>query len=52
MLLQAENSGFFLFRLITANAFEHAQPVMEGVGEDVNIGLMPWDKFPIEPYFF
>ena len=51
MFLQAKNSRFFLFSLIAANALEYAKPIMEGVGEDMDISFMPWNEFPIKPDF-
>ena len=52
VLLQAENGGFFILHLITANALEYAESVMERVGQDVDVGLVPGDEFPVEPDFF
>ena len=52
MLLKPENDRFFLVRLITANPLKDSKPVMQGVGQDMNIGFVPGDQFAIQPDYF
>ena len=49
MLLQAENGGAAILTLISPNAFKNSQPVVQGVGEDVDLGLLPGNEFAVEP---
>ena len=49
MLLQAENGRAPIVTLISPNAFKNSQPVVQGVGQDVDLGLLPGDEFAVEP---
>jgi len=52
MFLQPENDGFLGGGLITADAFKNAQSIMKGVGQNMDIGLVPGDEFAVQPDFF
>ena len=49
MLLEAKNGGAAISALISPNTFKDSQPVMQGMGEDVNLGLIPGDHLAVEP---
>ena len=52
MFLQAENGRSVIFGIVATNAFEDPEPVMQGMGEDMDIGFVPGDHFSIHPDFF
>ena len=48
VLLEAENRGPDL-GLVSPDAFEYGQPVMEGVRQDVRVCIAPGHQFPVVP---
>jgi hypothetical protein len=52
MFWQAKNCRAAVLALITANALEDPQAIMEAMGEDVDVGVIPIYKFPVKPDFF
>ncbi len=47
---QAEHGGAAVLGRVAADALEDAQPVVERVREDVDVGVRPGDEVAIEPY--
>jgi hypothetical protein len=41
MLPQSENCGFPIVAEITTNSLKDSQTIMEAMGQDVDIGLLP-----------
>jgi hypothetical protein len=52
MLRQTEDRGSTIRQGVAANALEIAGAVMEGMGQDVNLGIFPTDQLTVEPDFF
>ena len=52
VLVQAEDAGPLAGEFVGADALEHAHPVVQGVGQDVDVGLFPGNEFPVEPDVF
>jgi hypothetical protein len=52
MVPQPEDGRFSIMTEVTANSFENGQPIMETVSEDMDIGLIPGNQFPIQPDLF
>ena len=48
VLGQPEDAGP-LGRLVGAHALEHAEPVVQGVGQHVDLGVAPGDQLAVEP---
>ena len=49
MFPQLEHSAAAIRLGVGANALEHAQTVVQRVGQDVNLGLVIGDQFAIQP---
>ena len=49
MLLQAEDRGTAIVALVRPNALKNSQAVVQGMGQDVDLGLLPGDEFTVEP---
>ncbi len=49
MLLQAKNGRAPIVTLVSPNAFKDSQAVVQGVGQDVDLGLLPGNEFAVEP---
>jgi len=52
VLRQAENGGLAVVGAVTADALEHPVAVVQGVGEDVDVGLVPRDQCAVHPDLF
>jgi hypothetical protein len=48
MLVPPEDGGAFL-RVVTADALEDTRAVVEAVGENVNLGVVPVDELTVHP---
>ena len=46
---QTEDGGAAVGAEISPDAFEDPQPVMQGVGEQGNLGFVPGNEFAVEP---
>ena len=51
MVFQAEDC-WALRGIVAADAFEYGRAVADHVGEDVNLGVVPVDKFSVVPDLF
>jgi hypothetical protein len=51
MFLQAENGRSVVFGVVATNAFEYTKSVMQSVSENMDIGFVPRNHFPIHPDF-
>jgi hypothetical protein len=51
VLGKAKYCGTSVFAFVTANAFEDPQAIVQSVGENVNIGIIPVNKRTIYPDF-
>ena len=49
VLVQAEDGGAAVLRLVAADPLERTEPVVQRVREDVDVGLVPRDERAIEP---
>ena len=49
VLLQTKNGGAAINALIRPDALKDSQAVVQGVGENVDLGLFPGNKFAVEP---
>ena len=49
MLLQAEDGGAAVLTMVGPDALEDSQAVMQGMGQDVNLGLIPGNEFAVQP---
>jgi hypothetical protein len=52
VLRQAKNRRASVFALITADALEDPQAVMERVGEDMDVSVVPVHKIAVKPDLF
>jgi hypothetical protein len=50
VLVEAEDGGAPVVHLVGADALESRGAVMEGVGEDVDAGVVPVDLLSVHPY--
>ena len=49
VVLQAEDRGGAVDTGISPDAFENGTAVVQGVGEHMNLGLIPGNHFPVKP---
>src|SRR5712675_984382 len=52
MLAQPENRGRPVRSPVGANTLECPETIVEGVGQDVHLGVVPCDELSIHPYLF
>ena len=49
MLLQAENGRAPIVTMVSPDAFKNSQAVVQGVGQDVDLGLFPGYELAVKP---
>ncbi len=52
VIAESKHSRAAIFGSVAADAFEDTEPVVQGVGENVNFGIRPIDEFAVEPDLF
>jgi hypothetical protein len=49
MFLQAKNGGSAIVAMIGPDAFKDTQTIVQGMGHEVNLGLVPGNELAIQP---
>ena len=49
MLLEPKDRAAAVFQLVATNTLKDAEAIMQGMGEHVDVGLIPGDEFTVEP---